>query len=468
MAAYTINLTSGTTLIPGGLQPNTYDTTHSSITLIGQNYSGYGQFINDNFVHILENFSNTSSPPNPLPGQLWWDSQNKILNVYTGTSWKISTGATSLPSATTSGPADLSKLGGDLWYDSTNQQLRVYSGTQWITVGPVASAGPTGNSGAQPALINDLGSGNKRIVLELVVNNTVYALIASANFTTDAPGFSTIVPGLNFASGYGLGLNTQDQNPTPLTLAQRDQYGGLNATALVLSGTNPTITGAASIATASTGSVTAGVLNGNLSATTAIVTTSIVPSANNQATVGSSTKYFANVYSQNVSAGTVQVSNSILPYGNLIANIGSVNNWFNEIYGTAIHAQYADLAERFEADAEYEPGTVVEIGGTKEITQVDKDLSESVFGVISTSAAYLMNSRAGTNLTHPPIAMQGRVPVKVIGIINKGDRLVSAGNGRARAGKRSELTSLNVIGRALETKTTAGDGIIEAVVKLNS
>ena len=79
-----------------------------------------------------------------------------------------------------------------------------------------------------------------------------------------------------------------------------------------------------------------------------------------------------------------------------------------------------------------------------------------------------MNSRAGTDATHPPIAVQGRVPVKVIGKIKKGDRLVSAGNGMARAGTKSEISTWNVIGRALENKTDDSEGIIEAVVKLNS
>jgi hypothetical protein len=79
-----------------------------------------------------------------------------------------------------------------------------------------------------------------------------------------------------------------------------------------------------------------------------------------------------------------------------------------------------------------------------------------------------MNSGAGSNDTHPPVAVQGRVPVRVTGKIRKGDRLVSAGNGLARAGARSEITAWNVIGRALEDKLDLGIGLIEAVVKLNS
>jgi len=91
-----------------------------------------------------------------------------------------------------------------------------------------------------------------------------------------------------------------------------------------------------------------------------------------------------------------------------------------------------------------------------------------VFGVISTAAGFLMNGSAGDDVSHPPIAMSGRVPVRVVGFVAKGDRLVSAGNGLARAATREELTSFNVIGRSLNDKSTEEVGTVEAVVKLNS
>ena len=116
--------------------------------------------------------------------------------------------------------------------------------------------------------------------------------------------------------------------------------------------------------------------------------------------------------------------------------------------------------------SDLEPGTVVELGGSKEITKVINDLSDKVFGVISTRAAYLMNSNAGSDETHPPVAMTGRVPVKVIGIVNKGDRLVSAGNGYARAAHPGEATAFNVIGRSLEAKSTTDEGVVEAIVTI--
>jgi hypothetical protein len=78
-----------------------------------------------------------------------------------------------------------------------------------------------------------------------------------------------------------------------------------------------------------------------------------------------------------------------------------------------------------------------------------------------------MNSGAGSDLTHPPIAMTGRVPVRVIGTINKGDRLVSAGNGLARSAKPGEATAFNVIGRSLENKSGNNKGMVEAIVTIN-
>jgi hypothetical protein len=87
--------------------------------------------------------------------------------------------------------------------------------------------------------------------------------------------------------------------------------------------------------------------------------------------------------------------------------------------------------------------------------------------VISTRAAYLMNAGAGTDSTHPPIAMTGRVPVRVTGSIRKGDRLVAAGDGLARAARSGEATAFNVIGRALESKESESLGVIEAIVTIN-
>jgi hypothetical protein len=142
--------------------------------------------------------------------------------------------------------------------------------------------------------------------------------------------------------------------------------------------------------------------------------------------------------------------------------------YFNTVFAQATTALYADVAERFASDEIYEPGTVVELGGSQEITRAVTDLSDNVFGVISTRPAYTMNGGAGEDSTHPKVAMTGRVPVNVVGIIRKGDRLVAAGAGMARAAQPGEATAFNVIGRSLVDKTTTQQGTVEAIVTIKN
>jgi hypothetical protein len=152
--------------------------------------------------------------------------------------------------------------------------------------------------------------------------------------------------------------------------------------------------------------------------------------------------------------------------GNAIGNIGSSGSYFNTIFATATTALYADVAERFASDEVYTPGTVVELGGSAEITMVRTDASNNVFGVISTRPAFTMNGGAGENDTHPPVAMTGRVPVRVTGAVRKGDRLISAGHGIARSARPEEANAFNVIGRALVDKLDVGLGTVEAIVTI--
>jgi len=142
----------------------------------------------------------------------------------------------------------------------------------------------------------------------------------------------------------------------------------------------------------------------------------------------------------------------------------------NVIEATATSAQYADIAERFAADAPMVPGAVVMLGGAEEITETAEDLSDRVFGVVSTQPAYMMNSKAGNDATHPFVAMTGRTPVRVTGTVNKGDRLVSSSiKGTARAASDSEtINPFHVIGRALESKYDDGIGMVNCVVRTNN
>jgi hypothetical protein len=150
---------------------------------------------------------------------------------------------------------------------------------------------------------------------------------------------------------------------------------------------------------------------------------------------------------------------------NGVGDIGGVGSTFATVYATTFSgvsttAKYADLAENYSADAAYEPGTVLHFGGEFEVSQCDADMCSRVAGVVSTAPAHLMNtSLTGDNVV--ALALQGRVPCKVQGTVRKGDMMVSAGNGQARAEANPRVGS--VIGKALEDFDGA-EGVIEVVV----
>lgn len=177
-------------------------------------------------------------------------------------------------------------------------------------------------------------------------------------------------------------------------------------------------------------------------------------------------KLFANVVAEPTT--TVDFTNatySDLKVGNItpgvsnLSSLGSTTLWWNKIWGVSVNAQYADLAENYVADNNYEPGTVVHFGGEFEVTACDVDMCTRVAGVVSTNPAYLMNATQQGELV-VPVALTGRVPTKVTGTVHKGDMMVSAGSGRARAEANPRVGS--VIGKALQD--SEGDTVIEVVV----
>ena len=173
-------------------------------------------------------------------------------------------------------------------------------------------------------------------------------------------------------------------------------------------------------------------------------------------TVGAGDYITVNANDIDVQATTTNTANKI------VARDSSGDVFATTFNGVATSAQYADLAEVYEADAEYEPGTVLVIGGDKEVTVTDEAGSYKVIGVVSTNPAYLMNSEADG----VAVALRGRVPCKVIGNVNKGDVLVASDTpGYAMVGAISHtLSPLQIIGRSLESKTDAQPGIIEIIV----
>ena len=422
--SYTINLTDGT--IFAVVADGTINTA-SSMTLVGQNYAGYGAFLDTNFVHLLENSSNTTPPGAPLTGQLWWDSGNSLLKVYNGSAFKT------ISSTTAQSTAPTGNVTGDLWFNTTLQQLNVWTGVAWLVVGPGTNT-PGGTTGAVATTILDNAS-QSHYVIELYAGGTIVAMVSKdATFTpaSSITGFATISPGIQVSSTVSGALFQG-------TATNAQTLNALNSSQFMRSDANTSTSG------------TMSVLNN----------TGLSVGANSdfRATVSGTTVTLAN----QTSNGNINFNVNI---GGTPTTVMNINGSTGVITGNQIDANYADLAERFEADTELAPGTVVELGGINEITQVISDLSENVFGVISTRAAYMMNSRAGTNATHPPVAMTGRVPVRTIGQVSKGDRLVSAGNGLARAAQAGEATAFNVIGRALKDKVDTAEGTVEAIVTI--
>ena len=158
--------------------------------------------------------------------------------------------------------------------------------------------------------------------------------------------------------------------------------------------------------------------------------------------------------------GTTTLYNPIIPISNIAAvNIGSTTNWFNNVYGTAIHALYADLAERYTSDSDYAPGTVVIFGTDTEVTASYQPNDTRVAGVISTNPAYTMNAAiGGVN-----VALQGRVPCQVTGPVTRGDLMVTSPiPGVAMTNNNPAMGT--VIGKALGNFSGSGVGIIEVVV----
>ena len=535
--SYTITLTDGTVFAT--IADGTINTTAApALTLVGKNYSGYGQFLNTNFIRVLENSSNSTSPPAPITGQLWWNNSPgagrlQVNTNDTTTSWKY---LSAMAVGNTTPSSTIYNTQGDLWYDTQNQQVNIWSGTTWTLVGPQFTAG-TGVTGAFANVITDTTGTVTHKVIELVVDSVVVGIMSGdATWTplSAIPGFGNISSGIQLASNVtGIGGVTSPtfwgQGASGVNVAGNIVGGNINTAGLItvtgnvssgnlrttgsitagsqftgpgtgLTGTAASLTvGVASYAntagqatnstnvnggtvTASTitatgfvsatGNVTGNYVLGNGALLTGVITSSaninngtsnvtVVTSGGN-VTVGiGGTSNVAVFSTTGMSIGNIVNAN-----GNGIGNIGSSGGYFNTVFAQATSAQYADVAERFAADDVYEAGTVVELGGSAEITRSTVELSDTVFGVISTRAAYLMNSGAGSDLTHPPVAMTGRVPVQCTGVVRKGDRLVSAGNGIARAAIQGEATAFNTIGRALVDKHDTGLGLVEAIVTI--
>ena len=389
--AYTIVKSDGSILTT--IADGTINTTSTSMGLPGRNYAGYGQTLDTNIVWQLENFADSTPPAHPLRGQLWYDTGAGVMKVCPSDGESNSAAWLSL-TATSSG-------------GTTSFGAVTVSGT--LQAGNISTAGNLTVTGTATL-------GNLAV--------TTSANISSANITAANIGTLTTTA---ITTG---GATTAGTLTGVWTITGNSASGG--ASALILN------QGGIYIANAGSGNLYGIRCDNYMWANGDAVSFSGTYSNSNVGLYLPT--YSGNVGNAATASGTQFIGTKITTGANTTA--GTITGNWTLTTGSKLNATYADLAERFEADIEYDAGTVVQIGGTKEITAVQYELSEDVFGVISDTAGYLMNATAGSDKTHPPVAVSGRVKVKVIGAVKKGDRLVSAGKGIARARSEEHTSEL--------------------------
>lgn len=466
--SYTINHFNGTPLAT--IADGTVNTS-TDLTLIGKNYAGYGQAQNDNFVWLLENFASASpGPSNPQAGQIWYNTTLNKLQFYdiNGT-WRTTGGA----SIGSSFPTNLTV--GDFFFNTASNQLYAYTG---VGNPPFTLIGPQEVVGAMTTqmLSTTVTDSNNvhRPVIQGVVDGQVVFMISSTSFllpTGQVTGFDQINQGITLT-----GTLAADNGVT----AGSFEFTGTATNAKALNGVSASsfVTSSAAQFTASATFSDTGFVIGNPTAklsiandsTTGVPTlknvngpqinfvvtsgastinpmtingTDLLPGITSTSSLGSQTLQWLNVYATNfygtatnsnyLSVGGTYVSATTgVPGGNVLsvaARDTSGNLTANVFNGNATSANYADLAEKYLPSPEYpnySPGTVVCVGGSKEICPAT--YGSKAIGAISTNPAYMMNQDLAGGIY---VALKGRVPVRLVGGCTKGDLIAPYGSGQA-------------------------------------
>ena len=502
---YSIDRYNGTqlTVVEDGTIDSTLD-----IKLIGKNYAGYGEAQNENFVHLLENFSNPTAPPRPLSGQLWYNSSSKRLSYYNGTAWKIAGGA----EVKSSPPSNLAK--GDFWLKESTNQVYVHNGVDYTLVGPDAVEGSGITQFRSRSVLDTLG-GNHPII-ECVINDETVYIISRTEFTIASGqiasgGFTKIKEGLTLAYTTETTTSASNYGCTDINIADSEpkfSFWGTASNSLRLNGKkdidfisaiNPIFTGVVRF-------YDPGFTVGNDNDLAVFVQDGTIPVIKNSLSslirfqtysgtnkfpleidgsnllpgydpagspttgvndIGSVSRKFNIVYANSFSgnsegANTLLVnttyrSASVSSAANTIVARDSNGDVFGGVFnGVATSARYADLAEKYLPDADYDIGTVLVVGGEKEVTA--SKIGQRAIGVVSSHPAYIMNSDLENGIL---VALKGRVPCKVLGPVKKGDRLVAGNNGVATV---SMTSSSDVFGIALASSDDHAEKIVEVVI----
>jgi hypothetical protein len=342
--------------------------------------------------------------------------------IYVRTSATVLTRATDFDSA-------IEIAGGDFTFVTAGTQ---YNSTGWVQIDEVTTVG------TDPIVWEQFsGAGTYQAGTGLTLTGSTFSVNAS----------QTQVTAVGTLTGLAVNGNITAANITANTGVFTGNGSGLTA----LTGAN--VSGAVSFAT--TANAVAGA---NVSGTVANAT--FATSAGSATTAGTvTTAAQGNITSVGTLTGLTLANAAVISVGSN-TNVGTFTGNFSLSAGSRLNATYADIAEKYVADATYEPGTVLLFGGEHEVTLSTAFDSTKVAGVVTTNPAYSMNSALEAEYV-AEIALQGRVPVKVTGTISKGDLLVSASNGHAVA--NNEARAGTIIGKSLEN-FTGESGVIEVAV----
>jgi hypothetical protein len=310
------------------------------------------------------------------------------------------------------------------------------AGGSYGTVGQLLQSTGTGIAWTAPTAGSQVSSGTSNVAVLSSGGNVVISIGGSIIANVGTSGL-TVIGGISAGSITG--------NGAALTGLPAG-YSNVNAATFLASGTLATAINTA-------GNVIAAAFIGNGAGLTGL---SAGYSNVNAATfLASGTLTTAISTSGNITVG------NILPTANNVSNIGSSSSRFRIVHAQATQAQYADLAEVYTSDQQYPAGTVVVFGGEAEVTQSRASHDTRIAGVVSTNPAYLMNSTE----TGMPVALQGRVPCRVLGPVSQGDRVVSSHiAGVAQALDPLQYQPGCIIGKALQTVESTDISIIEVVV----
>ena len=493
--AYIINNYNGNQLVV--VDDGTVDQS-TDIKFVGKNYSGYGEAQNENFLHLLEHFANTTPPTRAITGQVWYDAGTTKLKFYTGANWKNAGGA----EVAATEPAGLNE--GDLWYSTTANQLFAKNGAgEFILIGPQAAG--DGTTQMLSVTVVDTLSANKSIIVALINDTPVY-VISATEFTLnssqpanvpDLTGFTFIRRGITLintdsSTGVTTGAGTTGQPVIWGTASDALKLNGVDGSSYITSSTGVfdnivrfndqgyTVGDGNDLTVAidSGGSTPYFQMNrdslevrrGTGAVVFSVNTTAILPGGTTGTKdLGALANKWANVYADSfqgtaTKATTLDVGGtgrnaSTAATANTIAARDSNGDIAARIFvGTATKARYADLAEKYTTDKEYPVGTVMAIGGQlHDAEAIAAKSSDFAIGVISENPAYLMNAEAPGQA----IALKGRVPVRVMNPVSKGQAVYAWDDGYA-----TSTATRAFVGIALETNTDPGEKLVECILKV--